>query len=175
MILTLAPTLSCPEADRCFVVSMNRGKWVLLSIPLKEARKMNTQLQATMIGRDLPGHSAVKPCRRVGVSAYPPTPRLRRTGRRGSSNRSGNDLSAFGITLTFIFGLATAAAHSNHPLLWLIVGPLAIVLLFFIASLLRVCLPHISAKRSHPRSGRARVSSEKSLIRMGYAKLAPEC
>jgi hypothetical protein len=158
--------------------------------PLKEARKMNTQLQATMSGRDLPGDSAVKPYRPVGVSAYPPTPRLptsprlrrtrRRPGRRGytreeSSNRSGNDLSAFGITLTVIFGLANAAAHSNHPLLWLIVGPLAIVLLFFIASLLHVCLPHTSPKRSRPRSGRVLVSSEKSLIRTGYAKLAPEC
>jgi hypothetical protein len=54
-------------------------------------------------------------------------------------------------------------------------GPLAIVLLFFIASLLHVCLAHISAKRSHHRSGRVPVFSEKSLIRMGYAKLAPEC
>jgi hypothetical protein len=149
---------------------MNRGKWVLLSIPLKEAPKMDTRLQATMSDQDLPGNSAAKPCRRVDVTAY-----RRGDTREESSNRSGNDLSAFGTTLTFIFGLATAAAHSNHPLLWLIVGLLAIVLLFFIASLLHVCLPHISAKRSHPRSGRVLVSLEKSLIRMGYAKLAPEC
>jgi hypothetical protein len=118
--------------------------------------KMNRQAQATMSGRDLLGRKETQ---------------QRSTAR----NQTGNDLSAFGITLTLVFALATAAAHSDHPLLWLIVGPVAIVLLFFIASLLHVCLPHISAKRSHPRSGRVLVSSEKSLIRPGYAKLAPEC
>jgi hypothetical protein len=152
---------------------MNRRKWVPLSISLKEARTMNTQLQATISGRDLPGHWAVKPSlpyRRVGVTAF-----RRGYTRKESSDRSVSDLSAFGSTLTLVFALATAAAHSNHPLLWLIVGPLAIVLLFFIASLLHVCLPHVSAKRSHPHSGRVLVPTEKSVIRMGYAKVAPEC
>jgi hypothetical protein len=90
-------------------------------------------------------------------------------------SRTGNDLGAFGITLTFVFGVATAAAHTDHPVLWLIVGPAAIVLLLFVASSLHVILPHISPKRSRARSGRVPVSSENSFIRTGYAKFAPEC
>ena len=101
--------------------------------PFKEARKMNKQLQATISGHDLPGHSAVKPQPKL-------SPCWRNRTGEESSKGSGNDLSAFGIALTVIFGLATAAAYSDHPVIWLIVGPVAIVLLFFAARMLHVSL-----------------------------------
>src|ERR1700730_12040641 len=83
----------------------------------------------------------------------------------GLRNRTGTDLSAFGMTLTLVFALATAAAHSDHPARWLFVGPAAITILFFAASLLHFGLLHISSKTNRSRSGRVMTRSEKSFLR----------
>jgi hypothetical protein len=55
-----------------------------------------------------------------------------------------------------------------------LVGPAAIVILFFTASLVHVGLLNFS-KANRSRSGRVVNRSAKSLVRVGYAKLASEC
>jgi hypothetical protein len=89
-------------------------------------------------------------------------------------NRTGNDLSAFGITLTFVFALVSMAAYSDRPAFWLLVGPAAIAILFFTASLVHVGLLYFS-KANRSRFGRVVNRSAKSIVRVAYAKLAAEC
>ena len=117
---------------------------------------MDTRSQAIISGRDLPGRKETR----------------QRLGALG--NRTGDDLSAFGITLTFVFALVAAAASSDRPAFWLLVGPAAIVALFSTASLVHVGLLNFS-KANRSRSGRVVNRSAKSLVRVGYAKLASEC
>ena len=137
----------CPEAVRSFVVSMNRANG---------HRKNDTRSQAIISGRDLPGRKETR--QRLGA--------LR--------NRTANDLSVFGITLSIVFAFVAAAASSDRPAFWLLVGPAAIVALFFTASLVHVGLLNFF-KANRYRSGRVVNRSAKFLVRVGYAKLAPEC
>jgi len=97
-----------------------------------------------------------------------------RQGSNAVRNRTGKDLSAFGITLAFVFVLVSIAVYSDRPAFWLLVGPAAIVILFFTASLVHVGLLNFS-KANRSRSGRVVNRSAKSLVRVGYAKLAAEC
>jgi hypothetical protein len=137
----------CPEAVRSFVVSLNGANG---------HRKVDTRSQAIISGRDLPGRKETR---------QRPAALL---------NRTGNDLSAFGITLTFVFALVSMAAYSDRPAFWLSAGPTAIAILFFTASLVHVGLLNFS-KANRSRSRRAVNRSAKSLVRVGYAKLAAEC
>jgi hypothetical protein len=97
-----------------------------------------------------------------------------RQGSNTARDRTGNDLSAFGITLTFVFGLVSMAAYSDRPACWILVGPAAIIILFLTASLVHVGLLNFS-KTNRSRFRRVVNRSAKSLVRVGYAKLAPEC
>ena len=117
---------------------------------------MDTRPQAIISGRDLPGRKETR--QRLGALL----------------NRTGNDLSAFGITLTFVSALVCMATYSDRPAFWLLVGPAAIVIWFFTASLVHVGLLNLS-KANRSRSGRVVNRSAKSLVRVGYAKLAAEC
>ena len=117
---------------------------------------MNSQTQAVIGYRSLQGQP------RAGQ------------GSNAVRNRTGNDLSVFGITLTFVFALVSMAAYSDRPAFWLMVGPAAIVILFSTASLVHVGILNFS-KANRSRSGRVVNPSAKSLVRVGYSKLAPEC
>jgi hypothetical protein len=97
-----------------------------------------------------------------------------RQGSNAARNRTGNDLSAFGITLTFVFALVSMAAYSDRTACWILVGPAAIVILFLTANLVHVGLLNFS-KTNRSRFRRLVNRSAKSPVSAGYAKLAAEC
>jgi hypothetical protein len=98
------------------------------------------------------------------VTGYPSLQRQPQApqGSNAVRNGTGNDLSAFGITLTFVFALVSMAAYSDRPAFWLLAGPAAIVTLFFTASLVHVGLLSFS-KANRSRSGRV-ANRSKSLV-----------